>query len=163
MATCWTPLRTLFSRTTKPEHSDTVPLNGNMSKADQFNEVTAPSLVLNLIRHSLSKHQGQVHAHHNVPCEPFQSDEKSIWLIDDDNDKPPAYHRLSGENKSPWLGEDIKRTIDECIDELDPALRELSLKIHGTHFWLEFKLDLNDKSDHPELGFEEQYVSVRKY
>jgi hypothetical protein len=135
MATCWTPLRTLFS--SKPEHRDRVSLNGNMSKADQFDEVTAPVSIINLILRSLSKHQSQAHAHHNVPCEPFQSDEKSIWLIDDDNDKPPAYHMLSGEKSSPWLGEDIKRTIDECIDDLDPALRELSLKIHGTHFWLE--------------------------
>jgi hypothetical protein len=85
-------------------------------------------------------------------------------LIDDDSDKPPAYHRLSGEKRSPWLGEDIKQTIDGCIDELSPALRELSLKIHGTHFWLEAsKLDLNDNSDHPELGYEEQYVSIRTY
>jgi hypothetical protein len=131
MATCWTPLRTLFSRSIKPEHSDTVALNSNMS------EVTPPSSILDLILRSLLKHQSQVHTHHNVPCEPFQSDDKSIWLMDDDNDKPPAYDRLSGEKRSPWLGEDIKRTIDECIDGLNPALRDLSLKIHGTHFCLE--------------------------
>lgn len=34
--------------------------------------------------------------------------------------------------EKPWLSKEIIDTINNRIDELDPALRELSLKIHGT-------------------------------
>ncbi|KAA1469040.1 amidohydrolase [Dentipellis sp. KUC8613] len=52
--------------------------------------------------------------------------------------KPPAYFADVKELQSP----EVIRTIEEKLEELDPQLRELSLKIH----------------DHPELNFQEKFA-----
>ncbi|CAG7847005.1 Peptidase M20 domain-containing protein 2 AltName: Full=Aminoacylase-1-like protein 2 [Serendipita indica DSM 11827] len=86
--------------------------------------------------------------HNMVPCYHTETvaQQEPLWLLDDarKDDKPPPYLLATHEKgfKRPWLDEKIIATINERIEELDPALRELSLKIH----------------DHPEIMWTEHYA-----
>ncbi|KAF8587929.1 amidohydrolase [Ramaria rubella] len=73
-----------------------------------------------------------------IPCACDLSEfSDEIW---GDNVPPPYNETFTG---TPAIFKpEILKTIEEELDGLDPALRELSLKIH----------------DHPELGFEEKYA-----
>ncbi|KAG6832657.1 hypothetical protein H0H87_000839 [Tephrocybe sp. NHM501043] len=53
---------------------------------------------------------------------------------------PPEY--AINDSKNPALDTEVVKTIESKLDELDPELRQLSLKIH----------------DHPEVGFQEKYA-----
>ncbi|KAH6910583.1 aminoacylase 1-like protein 2 [Coprinopsis sp. MPI-PUGE-AT-0042] len=62
-----------------------------------------------------------------------------VWKRDDPNAVPKARH---GDKPGPVFREDILKTIEEKIEEVNTEFRELSLDIHA----------------HPELGYEEYHA-----
>lgn len=70
---------------------------------------------------------------HAIPCEPVHLAGQELWEFHESDDLP--MYQETGvpieKKASPWLSEEIIKSIDNRIDELSPWLRELSLKIHG--------------------------------
>lgn len=83
--------------------------------------------------------------HHTIPCEPVNPSGQDIWTLHDSDEDLPPYEGSGttfGKEETSWLSDEIMKTLNTRINELSPALRELSLKIH----------------DHPEIMWQEHYA-----